>query len=229
MFRRGVLRRCCLRLPRRFGRSSFLRLCRFLLAELPFGNVVDHAAGFQPRIVRQLLRRQLIQQRRLLPLKQRDALPVVQPQYLVGLHQLPRGVAPGLRIRPCAGIDRREQRHKRHLVVGHGDRHPAALLRQILRRRVVVAAHVERLVKGCELVFPLLAGILLLPLRQTLHDDLAAHVEAADAVERVRHAVHVADVAVFVEAEVHQHRQPSALAAKPRIVRELRDRQREKQ
>ena len=94
----------------------------------------------------------------------------------------------------------------------------AAFLRNVLCRRQIVAAHIERLVERRQLIFPLLARILFLPLRKALHDDLRGHIEAADAVQTVRHAVQIADVAVFVEAKICQHRQPPARALQARKV-----------
>ncbi len=74
------------------------------------------------------------------------------------------------------------------------------------------------MVKGSQLVLPLFAGVLFLPLGEGLHHHLAAHVEAPDAVQRVGDAVHVANVAVFVQAEVYQHWQAAALPLQPGVV-----------
>ena len=60
-------------------------------------------------------------------LKQGDALPAVQAQYFIRLHEVPLGVAASLGIRTGAGIDRGKQGHEGHLIVGDRDRHLAAL------------------------------------------------------------------------------------------------------
>ena len=153
-------------------------------------------------------------------LEQGDALPTIQAENLVREHQVPLSIAPGLGIGPGGGVDRREQGHERHLVVGYGDGYLAALFGDVLRRGQVVAAHVEGLVKGGQLILPLLARIFFLPLTEGLHHYLAAHVEAPDAVQRVGDAVHVADVTVFVQTEVDQHRQTAALTLQPGVVRQ---------
>ena len=162
-------------------------------------------------------------------LKQCQTLPVFQAQNFIRVHQIALRVASRLGVRARGRIHRREQRHHRHLVVEDGDRHLAAFLRDVLCRRQIIAAHVERLVERRQLIFPLLARILFLPLRKALHDDLCGHIEPSDTVEAVRHAVQIADVAVFVQTEICQHRQPSARALQAREVGQLRQGQREEQ
>ena len=151
-------------------------------------------------------------------LKQCQALPVLQAQDFIRVHQVALRVASRLGVRSCGGIHRREQRHHWHLVIEDGDRHLAAFFRNVLCRRQIVAAHVERLVECRQLIFPLLARILFLPLGKALHDDLRGHIEPSDAVQTVRHAVQIADIAVFVKAEVCQHWKPSACALQTREV-----------
>ena len=153
-----------------------------------------------------------------MPLEQRQTLPVLQAQDFIGVHQVALRVAARLRVRARGRIHRREQRHHRHLVIEDGDRHLAAFLRNIFCRRQIVAAHVERLVERCKLIFPFLARILFLPLGKALHDDLCGHVKAADTVQTVRYAVQIADVAVFVQTEVRQHGQPTARTLQARKV-----------
>ena len=160
-----------------------------------------------------------------MPLEQGDTLPAVQAQHLVRLHEVSLGVAAGLGVRPGAGVDRGEQGHEGHLIIGDGNRHLAALLRDVLGRGEVVTAHIQCLVKSGQLIFPLLPRILFLPLGQALHHDLAAHIEAADAVEGIGDALHVADVAVFIQTEVDQHRQTAILTMEPGIVGEPGERQ----
>ena len=70
------------------------------------------------------------------------------------------------------------------------------------------------------MVLPLLPRVFFLPLGKALHYDLAAHVEATDTVEGVRDAIHIADVAVFIQTEIHQHWQTAILAMEPGVVRE---------
>ena len=48
--------------------------------------------------------------------------------------------------------DGREERHQRKLIVGDRDRDLAALLRKIFGTGQIIAAHVDGLVKGVELV-----------------------------------------------------------------------------
>ena len=79
------------------------------------------------------------------------------------------------------------------------------------------------------MVFPLFSGVLFLPLGQALDHDLAAHIEAANGVEGVRHTLHVPDIAILIQAEIHHHGEASALPVQPCVVRKLRDRQREEQ
>ena len=143
-------------------------------------------------------------------LEQRQTLPVFQAQDFIGVHQVTLGVASRLRVRSRGRIHRRKQRHHRHLVIEDGDRHLAAFFGNVFCRGQIVAAHIERLVERRKLIFPFLARILFLPLRKALHDDLRGHIKAADAVQAVRHAVQIADVAVFIQTEIRQHRQPSA-------------------
>ncbi len=162
-------------------------------------------------------------------LEQGNALPPVQAENFIRLHKLPLGIAPGLGVGPGGGVDRGEQGHEGHLVVGHGDGHLAALLGDVVRCGPVVGPHVEGLVEGGQLVLPLLAGVLFLPLAQALHHDLAAHVEASNAVQGIGNAVHIANVAVFVQAEVNQHRQTAALALQPGVVGQPGQGQGEKQ
>ena len=150
--------------------------------------------------------------------EQSQAFFILQAQDFIRIHQIALGVASRLRVRPRGRIHRRKQWHHRHLVIENGDRHLAAFLRNVLCRCQIVAAHVERLVERCKLIFPLFPRILFLPLRKALHDDLRGHIEAADAVQAVRHAIQIADIAVFVEAEVRQHRQPPVRALQARKV-----------
>ena len=42
-------------------------------------------------------------------LEQGDALPAVQAENFIRQHQIPLGIAVGLRVGPGAGVDRREQ------------------------------------------------------------------------------------------------------------------------
>ena len=64
----------------------------------------------------------LVEQGGLVTLKQGDTLSAVQPQHLVRLHEVPLGVAAGLRVGPGAGIDRGEQGHEGHLVAAQPNR-----------------------------------------------------------------------------------------------------------
>ena len=150
--------------------------------------------------------------------EQSQAFFILQAKDFVGVHQIALGVASRLGIRARGRIHRRKQRHHRHLVIENGDRHLATFLRNVLCRRQIVAAHVERLVERRQLIFPLLARILFLPLRKALYDDLRGHIEAANAVQTVRHAIQIADVAVFVQTEVRQHGQPTARTLQARKV-----------
>ena len=184
----------------------------------PFRDIVNDAAGGESGVVRQLLWRHFVKERGLVPLEQRKTLSVLQAEDFIRVHQVALRVASRLGVRPRGRIHRREQRHHRHLVIEDGDRHLAAFLGNVLCRRQIVAAHIERLVERRQLIFPLLARILFLPLGKALHDDLRGHIKAADAVQTVRHAVQIANVAVFVQTEVRQHRQPSARALQARKV-----------
>ena len=89
-------------------------------------------------------------------LEQGDALPAVQAQHFIRLHEVPLGVAAGLGVRTGTGVDRGKQGHEGHLIVGDRDRHLAALLRDILGRCEVTTPHIQCLVEGCQLVLPLL-------------------------------------------------------------------------
>ena len=162
-------------------------------------------------------------------IKEGDALAGVQPGHLVRLHQVPGGVALGLGIGAHIGVERGEQRRQRHLGVHHLDGDLAALLRDVLGGGQVVAAHVEGLVKGGQLVLPLLAGVLFLPLGQALDHHLAGHIEAPDGVEGVGHSLHVPDVAILIQAEIDQHRESALYAVEPGVVGELRNGQGEEQ
>jgi len=48
-------------------------------------------------------------------------------------------------------------------------------------------------------------------LREALYGHLNRHIEAADRVENIGDPLHVADVEVFLQAEVCQHRKPPAV------------------
>ena len=103
-------------------------------------------------------------------------------------------------------------------MAGEGDGHLAALFGDVVRRSPVVAPHVQCLIEGSQLVLPFLARVLFLPLGEGLHHHLAAHVEAPDAVQRVGDAVHVADVAVFIQTEIYQHGQTAVLSFQSGVV-----------
>lgn len=156
-----------------------------------------------------------------------DTLEFIQAQELIRLKQVPLRIATSLRVGPGRAIHRRKQWSQGKLIVSDGDRDLAAFLCKILRARHIVAAHIERHIKGTELIFPFLTRILFLPLGERLHRHLHGHIKAADGVEYIRDAFHIADVEVFLQAEVRQHGKPPAV--EPGVVRELRERQREKE
>ena len=116
-------------------------------------------------------------------LKEYDALFPIQAENLIRKHQVPLGIALCLRVEPSCTVDRREQGRQGHLVVGYSNGDLAALFRDVLGRGLVVTAHIERLIEGGQLVF--------LPPGQALSHDLATHIEAAVAVQGVRHTHHV--------------------------------------
>ena len=124
-------------------------------------------------------------------LKEYDALFPIQAENLIRKHQVPLGIALCLRVEPSCTVDRREQGRRGHLVVGYSNGDLAALFRDVLGRGLVVTAHIERLIEGGQLVFPFFPKILFLPLGQALSHDLATHIEAAVAVQGVRHTHHV--------------------------------------
>ena len=161
--------------------------------------------------------------------EQGDALSGLQAQNFIRLHQGPLGVAAGLGVGTGAAVDWGKQGCEGHLIIGDGDGDHAALFGDVLGGAQVVTAHIEGLVKGVELILPVLARILLRPLAEALDHHLAAHVEAADTVEHIGDALHVADVAVFVQAEVDQHLQAPVLAVEPGVVGEAGEGQGEKE
>ena len=156
-----------------------------------------------------------------------DAPALLQPQEFVRLDEIALGIAPCLRVGTGGAIYGRKERGQRKLIVGDGDRDLAALLGEIFRTGHVVAAHVERHIKGAELIFPLHAWILFFPLGQALHRHLHGHIEAADGIENVGDPLHVADVEVFLHAEVRQY--GKAPAVESGVVGELGESQREKE
>ena len=154
-------------------------------------------------------------------LEQRQTLLLIQTQHLIRLHQVPLDITAGLGIGPGAVIDGRKQRLHGHLVIGNSNSDLAALFRDVLGGGQVVAAHIDGLVKGVELIFPFFSGIPLLPLAKALYHHLTRDIEAAHTVQRVGNTLHVSDVAVFVQTEVYQYRQPPALAVEPCVVGKL--------
>ena len=113
------------------------------------------------------------------------------------------------------------------LIVGDGDRNLAALFSKVFRTRHIVAAHVESHIKRTELIFPFLPRIFFLPLGEGLHRHLHRHIEAADGIENIRDALHVADVEIFFQAEVCQYGKPPAMETG--VIGELREGQGEKE
>lgn len=140
-----------------------------------------------------------------------NAEKLIEPQEFIGLEKIPLGVASCLGIGAGGAVDGREQRGQGKLIVGDGDRDLTALFSKVFRARHIVAAHVEGHVKGAELIFPFLPRIFFLPLGEGLHRHLHRHIEAADGVENIRDALHVADVEIFFQAEVCQYGKPPAM------------------
>ena len=143
-----------------------------------------------------------------------DALVLIQACKFVRLNEISLDVAACLRIGTGGIIDRGEQRSERVLVVGNRNRDLAALFSEVFGAGHIVAAHVERHIKGAELIFPLHAWILFFPLGQALHRHLHGHIEASNGVKDVGDALHIADVEVFLQAEVRQHGKPSAVESR---------------
>ena len=156
-----------------------------------------------------------------------NAEKLIEPQEFIGLEKIPLGVASCLGIGAGGAVDGREQRGQRKLIIGNGDRDLTALFCEVFRTRHIVAAHVEGHVKGAELIFPFLPRIFFLPLGEGLHRHLHRHIEAADGIENIRDALHVADVEIFFQAEVCQYGKPPAMETG--VIGELREGQGEKE
>ena len=186
----------------------------FVLLPLPRRNIVKNATPGQFLICRKLLQPDLVELRGSVVIEHHDAPALLQPQEFVRLDEIALGIAPRLRVGTGGAIYGGKERGQRKLIVGNRDRDLAALLGKVFRTGHVVAAHVEGHIKGAELVFPLHARILFLPLGQALHRHLHRHVEAADGIEDVGDALHVADVEIFLQAEVRQYGKPSAVEAR---------------
>ena len=156
-----------------------------------------------------------------------NAEKLIEPQEFIGLEEVSLGVASRLGIGAGGTVDGRKQRCQGKLIIGNGDRNLAALFCEVFRTRHIVASHVESHVKGAELIFPFFPRILFLPLREGLHRHLHGHIEAADGIENIRDALHVADVEIFFQAEVCQYGKPPAMEAG--VIGELREGQGEKE
>ena len=134
-----------------------------------------------------------------------NAEKLIEPQEFIGLEEVSLGVASRLGIGAGGTVDGGKQRCQGKLIVGDGDRDLTALFSKVFSARHIVAAHVEGHVKGTKLIFPLHPWILFFPLREALYGHLNRHIEAADRVENIGDSLHVADVEVFLQAEVCQH------------------------
>lgn len=156
-----------------------------------------------------------------------NAEKLIEPQEFIGLEKVSLGVASRLGIGAGGTVDGRKQRCQGKLIVGDGDRDLTALFSKVFRTRHIVAAHVESHIKRTELIFPFLPRILFLPLGEGLHRHLHRHIEAADGVENIRDALHVADVEIFFQAEVCQYGKPSSVETG--VIGELREGQGEKE
>ena len=147
------------------GRAFFRRtLFVFLFTPFPFRYIVKDAALAQLPIRRQLLQRDFIELCRLIVVEHHDALALIQACKFVRLNEISLDVAACLRIGTGGIINRGEQRSERVLVVGNRNRDLAALFSEVFGAGHIVAAHIERHIKGAELIFPLLPRILFLPL-----------------------------------------------------------------
>lgn len=191
-----------------FGRLPFVLLL------LPRRNIVKNAASGQLLICWKLLQPDLVELHGSVVVKHHDAPALLQPQEFVRLDEIALGIAPRLRVGTGGTIHRRKEWGQRKLIVGDGDRDLAALFGEVFGAGHIVAAHVEGHVKGAELVLPLHTRILFLPLGQALHRYLYGHIEASNGVKDVGDALHVADVEVFLQAEVRQYGKPSAVESR---------------
>ena len=186
-------------------------LCTLFFSLFPFRHIVKDAAFFQLFVFRQFLQHDLIELGGLIVVEHHNAEKLIEPQEFIGLEEISLGVASRLGIGAGGTVDGRKQWGQRKLIIGNGDRNLAALFCEVFRTRHIVAAHVEGHVKGAELIFPFLPRILFLPLGEGLHRHLHRHIEAADGVENIGDALHIADIEIFLQTEVCQNGKPSSV------------------
>ena len=202
-------------------------LCTLFFSLFPFRHIVKDAAFFQLFVFRQFLQHDLIELGGLIVVEHHNAEKLIEPQEFIGLEEVSLGVASRLGIGAGGTVDGRKQRCQGKLIVGDGDRDLAALFSKVFRAGHIVAAHVKGHVKGAELIFPFLPRIFFLPLGERLHRHLHGHIKAADGVEYIRDAFHIADVEIFFQAEVCQYGKPPAMETG--VIGELREGQGEKE